>query len=279
MSEISELVMKRMNEIDSEIQLCQSYRRGSGDLESKPEGYLRLSNSKGYCRYYQCRKGENTGTYLKKSQLETAKKLAQNEYQKSVLKSLNRERQLLEKLHQFYSESIKDGEHFFAGPEELIWPNMREERKMLIDPIVPDDELYCKEWLSETYERKPFHEDAPEYYTESGIRVRSKSELIIAEKLEKAGIPFYYEKPLYIKGWGTIHPDFTVLNVRRRKTMFWEHQGMMDDEEYREYATERINQYALDGYYVGTELILTHETKNMPLRTRIIDSTIEKYLF
>ena len=51
-----------------------------------------------------------------------------------------------------------------------------------------------------------------------------------------------------------------------------------DDEEYREYATERINQYALDGYYVGTELILTHETKNRPLRTRIIDSTIEKYL-
>lgn len=81
-----------------------------------------------------------------------------------------------------------------------------------------------------------------------------------------------------LEGTGRIHPDFTVLNVRKRKTMFWEHMGMMDDEEYRDHALERIDRYAAAGFYPGTDLILTQESSSRPVRTKIIERMIEAYL-
>ena len=55
----------------------------------------------------------------------------------------------------------------------------------------------------ETFTGKPFEINAPEYYTASGVRVRSKSEVIIADALDHAGVPYRYEYPTSVKGWGT----------------------------------------------------------------------------
>ena len=76
----------------------------------------------------------------------------------------------------------------------------------------------------------------------------------------------------------TIHPDFTVLNVRKRKEYLWEHLGMMDDPEYSKSALERIRQYEKQGFYPGDKLIITHETSENPLPTRLIDDIISHYL-
>ena len=148
----------------------------------------------------------------------------------------------------------------------------------MIEPIIPDTETYAQRWLSETYEKKGFRPDDAEYFTKSGIRVRSKTELIIADMLDARGIPFYYERPLYLRGVGTIHPDFTVLNKRSRKMYFWEHMGMMDEDNYREYALEKINHYIMNGYLLGIDLILTHETASRPVKTQVLEKIIEAYL-
>ena len=39
---------------------------------------------------------------------------------------------------------------------------------------------------------------------------------------EKHNVPYHYEAPLYLKGRGIIHPDFTVLNIRTRQEYYWE---------------------------------------------------------
>ena len=52
--------------------------------------------------------------------------------------------------------------------------------------------------------------------TEKGEYVRSKSEKIIADTLTKNNINYVYELPLRLKGYGTVKPDFTVLNKRTR---------------------------------------------------------------
>lgn len=51
---------------------------------------------------------------------------------------------------------------------------------------------------------------------ETDERVRSKSEVIIADILNQEGIPYRYECPLQLKGWGKVYPDFTVLSERER---------------------------------------------------------------
>lgn len=113
------------------------------------------------------------------------------------------------------------------------------------------------------------------YYKDE--RVRSKSEILIANALTKHNIPYRYEAPIYLNGYGTVYPDFTILNIRLRKELFWEHLGMMDDASYVEKALEKIDTYQKNNIFPGEKLILTHESAYRPLNTRIIDRMIECY--
>ena len=272
MSLISELIDERLKEIERMISRLEE------DLSGAPEGTLRISTSRKYTRYYQVKPGDGPAErYLHHSELDLAKLLAQKQYDRKVLEMLETEEQILMKAADYYRNPAS--EDFYAGPEELVWRSLTDTRRLLVQPITPDTASFVENWQSESYEKKAFRDNDAEFVTSGGIRVRSKTELIIAEMLETSGIPYYYEKPLYLPGQGMIHPDFTVLNVKKRKTMFWEHQGMMDDDAYRDQALERINWYIQAGYYPGIHLILTHETAARPIRTGILKKVIEAYLY
>jgi len=73
--------------------------------------------------------------------------------------------------------------------------------------------------------------------TESGIWVRSKSEVIIANILYRSGIDFQYEEKLYYNGSQWKEPDFTIRH--NGKTWFWEHLGLLGDEQYNENWQEK----------------------------------------
>jgi exodeoxyribonuclease V alpha subunit len=64
----------------------------------------------------------------------------------------------------------------------------------------------------------------------SGDMVRSKSEVIIANLLHQADIPFTYEEPLYAPDGTFFLPDFT-LRIGG-ENYYWEHWGMMSDDGY-----------------------------------------------
>ena len=114
-----------------------------------------------------------------------------------------------------------------------------------------------------------FKEGIPEYYTRKGLRVRSKSEVIIADILDELYVPFLYEKPLKLKT-GIVHPDFTLLNIKERREVYWEHFGMMDDIEYRNNAMMKIRNYEASGLYQYDSVIWTFETGSYPLNTKDI---------
>lgn len=78
-----------------------------------------------------------------------------------------------------------------------------------------------------------------EILTEKGESVKSKSEKIIADKLNMMNVPYCYEGPLYMKGYGHVKPDFKVVNVATRKEYYWEHFGLMSDEEYAKKAIKK----------------------------------------
>jgi len=73
--------------------------------------------------------------------------------------------------------------------------------------------------------------------TENGIWVRSKSEVIIANILYRSGIEFQYEEKLYYNASQWIEPDFTIRH--NGKTWFWEHLGLLGDEQYNENWQEK----------------------------------------
>lgn len=93
------------------------------------------------------------------------------------------------------------------------------------------------------------------YSTVKGDRVRSKSEVIIANLLAQNGISYEYEKKLeYDKGkW--IEPDFTITLPDGRE-LYWEHLGMLGVESYDKRWLEKQDIY--DNYFSG-KLIVTYE--------------------
>ena len=113
--------------------------------------------------------------------------------------------------------------------------------------------------------------------SEKGERVRSKSEIIIANLLNKQGIPYRYEYPVYLSGWGKVYPDFTLLNVRERKEIYWEHLGRMSDADYAEMAIQKIALYEQNNIFIGDKLILTFETQNHPLNQKHIFTILNRF--
>lgn len=67
------------------------------------------------------------------------------------------------------------------------------------------------------YEQKEFAENAPFIWTEKGERVRSKSEKILADYFYHKKILYQYERPLYLKGFGTVHPILRSCRERQEK--------------------------------------------------------------
>ena len=123
----------------------------------------------------------------------------------------------------------------------------------------------------------------PEYLTARGERVRSKSEIIIADTLFRLKIPYRYEYPLNLKNTKgeklTLYPDFTCLNLRTRREFYWEHFGMMDNSEYSENVVQKLHLYEQNGIIPGKNLIITMETSTIPINTKQIELLAKSYLF
>ena len=137
---------------------------------------------------------------------------------------------------------------------------------------------YMNQWLEQEYQKKGFQEGTPVILSERGERVRSKSEKILADYFYRHDIPYKYECPLHLSGVGVVYPDFTFLSAKIGQEVYWEHEGMIDEEIYAQNAVRKIHTYEKNGIYPGERLILTFETKKSILDTRMIDALVYRYL-
>ncbi len=253
---------------ERQAHLGQMKKEKEKALKNAPEGALRICNYGGKVRYYQRKNPKDlNGIYLREKEFHITQKLAQKDYNKKVLRSIEKELKTIENYLSNYPE--KNAEQIYAC--------LHRERQKLITPILEPDEQYIRNWESIEYEGKGFRDDVPELYTSKGERVRSKSELIIADLLNREKIPYRYEYPIYLKGIGKIYPDFTVLNVRQRKEMYCEHLGMMDDSSYVENALQKIALYEQNEIFPGEQLILTYETRKIPINQKALMKQIQYY--
>jgi AAA domain/UvrD-like helicase C-terminal domain len=68
--------------------------------------------------------------------------------------------------------------------------------------------------------------------TTSGVLVRSKNEVIIANLLTQLGVDWTYEEPFPGDDGRIVRPDFTI-RTDAGLTVLWEHLGMLDNLKYR----------------------------------------------
>ena len=177
-----------------------------------------------------------------------------------------------------YYHCVEDNEGTYISKIDSELPKLHTQRQLLVTPIEPIWEKELALWYDSEYHGKEFYEGTAEIVTEKGERVRSKSEKILADYFYRNNILYQYEKPLYLKGYGTIYPDFTFLSKKTRKEIYWEHEGMMDKPEYAKSAVKKIESYQRNGIHLGERLILTFETELTVLNSQIVEELVERYL-
>ena len=172
-------------------------------LDTYQRGNLKIKRVKN--KTYYCIADENSGKqrYINVNNIKEAQNIAQRDYDLKYLKHAESEIKDIEGLlAKKYSDRAKK-----------CYSDINEGRKKLIQPFEMSDEDYIRKWLAIPYQPKEFTEnDATEYYTDNDERVRSKSEIIIANMLKTLNIPYKYECPLKL-GNIIVYPDFTVLDV------------------------------------------------------------------
>ncbi len=242
-------------------------RKASSYLKNHTiDGRISTSVSNGVTQYYYHNSGDKgTGTYIRKENINVAEDIIMYNYNQKVLSLIMQWKRWIDRtLSSVPSQDIADVYTLAKG------------RKALITPYEISNEDYKKAWLAQEYETKPFSEETPEIYTEKGERVRSKSEKLIADKLYMLNIPYRYEYPVNLMGYGVVYPDFTLLNVNTRHEIIYEHFGMMDDATYATNAVRKINNYLGCGYRWGVDFVVTFETKTCPIDVRIIDGMLQE---
>ena len=244
---------------------------------------LRIAQRKGHPQYYCVNKSTYpNGKYIPHNQKTFAQRLAQKDYYQQLVQLLTHEIQATEQfLLQITASNCKQNLRKTQTAIEALYTEMCPARQNLITPITLTNEQYASQWLNVTWQGLPFLPNAPVHTTIKQERVRSKSEVLIADALARHGVPYRYEYPLILKGTAkskTLYPDFMCLNVRTRQEFYWEHFGLMDSPEYAKNATGKLRLYTENGIFPGRNLIITMETQTEPLSTQTIDLTIKQYL-
>jgi len=126
--------------------------------------------------------------------------------------------------------------------------------------------------------KKRYYEASLIHKTLKGELVRSKSEVIIANMLYEAEIPYEYEKEITLGEDGIRIPDFTVDDAESGRLFYWEHCGMMSDMRYRKRWDEKKAVYAKHDIVEGENLIVSYDDVNGSIDSVAIKALIEKYL-
>lgn len=255
-------------------QKLAAYEKQISQIEAKlaktEPGKLEVKLIHGKKRFVRFSQSGNKFEYLGKSKLDTIKALSQKRYDTDILKVLKKRQIACNKALKYL-----DTPSMMLSLDD-VYNNLPTEIKEFVTPNKLSHEGYIQQWQNESYvglTLEPFEK----LYTAKGEWVRSKSEVIIADRLNLAGVPYHYEYPLSLE-YITIFPDFHVLNKRTLKTYIWEHLGMLDNENYATDAKAKLELYAREKIFPGKNLIVSFETSKSSLDTQYVDMLIEQYL-
>lgn len=152
--------------------------------------------------------------------------------------------------------------------------NLKEKFPQLYD-LFKNHIFFGKEYCYET-------DGSHKHISGRGEALRSKSEVIIADSLAEQGIFYEYEKPLLGTNNSVKYPDFTINDPFTGKKIYWEHLGMMDNQDYKDRWQKKLEWYRNEkilpineGYGENGLLIITSDDSNGGIDSREIKSQIK----
>lgn len=68
------------------------------------------------------------------------------------------------------------------------------------------------------------------------------------------------------------------MNTKTRKTIYWEHFGLISDGDYAKGVLNKLSFYEKAGLVIGKDVIFSMESKQMPLDVQQVKKKIREYL-
>lgn len=242
-------------------------------IECAPEGILRGNPHRSGFQYYRKRSlKDEKWEYIRQSNIQIAKSLAQKVYDQRVQKCASRELQACRNLKKVREE----------GVAEDLYAAMPEFYHNLVRPVKGKQEELFRRFIFQKSKGKGNYDNQKTYRNKLGERMRSKSERDISNLLIDYGIPYIYEKPLTLTdstgrdGIRTIYPDFSMMDFVRGEGVYLEHMGLWDDEDYRNGALKKILLFEKNGILINDRLFITIETGRIPLDFDEVEKKIQK---
>ncbi len=227
--------------------------------------YKTQINGKNYY-YYRC---GSSSRYIKKSETNLVRLLMQKKYISMLRQAIMKELSAI-------------GQYLTALPlirAEEVYESLEEDSRQIVEPELESDKLLLSRWAEKEAEALSYNSKiSTDYETNKGENVRSKSEYMIANMLYKNSIPYIYEKPLTLSGSKTVYPDFTILDIRRRREIILEHLGMMDDQTYLDKNLKKLKEYSNSGYILGDSLLITMESRTEQLNIKAAEKIVLRAL-
>ena len=127
------------------------------------------------------------------------------------------------------------------------------------------------DWYLGDFRQYTEHLEYRQFRIKLGYNVRSKSEVIAANRLHEEGILFHYEEIL-VAGDDEFPDFFMMITVTEKYA--WEHFGAMDNEKYHSRQRVKIMDYLDHQWFPGINMITTYETKQHPLTEEQVDHQI-----
>lgn len=178
-----------------------------------------------------------------------------------------------------YSSVLKDEVKLLKGLDKSLvidtaYENIPDDKKVALEEYIDERKKYKNDLfnyfvylLDEGNDSNQFHQEIGKYLgvpkhmlnriylTTKGDKVRSKSEVIIANLLQQYKVEYEYEKKLYYSSNKWIEPDFTI-KLKDGSEIYWEHLGMIGVESYDKRWKEKLDLYR--NYFPG-QLEVTYE--------------------
>lgn len=224
---------------------------------------IKATQSFGNFRYYLSCGGNYE--YLDKSDLGVARGIIQSDYARKYIDKASAELKIIERLLSYEGCDC-----------DKTYDNLSAPRKELASPIAEYSADNISAWLKDRSSITNSHPKYGDYFTLTGEQVRSKSELIIADRLTYYSIPYKYEEKIELD-MIPVFPDFTILTKDNRE-VYWEHFGMIDDGSYVNDMAKKMNLYTRNGIILGKNLIMSFESRESPLSMTTVNRIINDYL-
>jgi hypothetical protein len=261
----------KTNELNKEMQLIKNQKvyllEQLKKYDDINEYSLVVRKSDKWFQYY-CRKNDGTLDYIASKDRNFAARLAQKEYYEKLLKNIQLQEKTIYHFLDKYNECFRND----------LLNSLSGGRKMLITPIEKTDDEFIFAWKEKYSGGNNTIEFGTPYETNNGELVRSKSEKIMADLFHQYEIVYAYEPEVILYNGQKAFPDFVLLNIRERKTYYWEHFGLASDALYSEKNLEKLAKYEKSKIVLGDNLIISTESNGVSLDVNLIKQKIEKHL-